>query len=91
MTKGSPKPYHKLYHFDAPAVYKICVHGSLDPQWSERLEGMSISIMESADLHSVTTLEGNLLDQAALSGVLNTLYDLHLPVLSVERVSSDLE
>ena len=87
MTKRSPKPYH----FDAPAVYKICVQGSLEPKWSERLEGMAISVMESADASPVTTLEGNLLDQAALSGVLNTLYDLHLPVLSVERVSSDLE
>ena len=35
---------------------------------------------------SVTTLLGELADQAALAGVLNTLYELHLPVLSVERL-----
>jgi hypothetical protein len=31
----------------------------------------------------VTTLKGELGDQAALAGVLNTLYELHLTVLSV--------
>jgi hypothetical protein len=34
----------------------------------------------------VSTLEGELRDQAALTGVLNSLYELHLPVLSVERI-----
>ena len=32
-------------------------------------------------------LLGELADQAALAGVLNTLYELHLPVISVERLS----
>jgi hypothetical protein len=32
----------------------------------------------------VTTLSGRLLDQAALCGILNTLYDMRLPLLSVE-------
>ena len=32
----------------------------------------------------MTILIGHLKDQAALSGVLNALYDLHLPVISVE-------
>ena len=34
----------------------------------------------------MTTLVGELADQAALAGVLNTLFELHLPVLSVERL-----
>jgi hypothetical protein len=36
---------------------------------------------------AVTTLEGELLDQAALAGVLNTLYELHMPVLEVKCLS----
>jgi hypothetical protein len=36
----------------------------------------------------VTTLLGELSDQAALAGVLNTLYELHLPVLAVQRLSA---
>jgi hypothetical protein len=31
-------------------------------------------------------LEGELSDQAALAGVLNTLYELHLTLLSVNRL-----
>jgi hypothetical protein len=37
----------------------------------------------------VTTLTGRLRDQAELSGVLNGLYELHLPILSVEFLSED--
>ena len=33
-----------------------------------------------------TTLDGELSDQAALAGVLNTIYELHLPLLSVKRL-----
>jgi hypothetical protein len=36
----------------------------------------------------VATRFGELLEEAALTGVLNTRYELHLPVLSVERVSA---
>jgi len=36
--------------------------------------------------HPITTLEGELSDQAALAGVLNILYELHLSVISVKRL-----
>jgi len=39
--------------------------------------------------HKVTTLCGELGDQAALVGVLNTLYELHLTVISVKRLEND--
>jgi hypothetical protein len=70
-------------HFDQPAAYQIKVQGKVDPDWSDRLAGMMIRLtLEEAHL-PVTTLEGELSDQAALAGVLNTLYELHLSVLSV--------
>jgi hypothetical protein len=37
----------------------------------------------------VTTLIGRLRDQAELSGVLNSLYDLHLSILKVEMVNGE--
>jgi hypothetical protein len=37
----------------------------------------------------VATLVGRLKDQAELSGVLNTLYEMHLPLLSVEILSDE--
>ena len=36
---------------------------------------------------TTSVLLGELVDQAALAGVFNTLYELHLPVISVERLS----
>ncbi len=70
--------------FDGPAIYRICVRGKIRASWSDRLEGMSVSVVEADRGVPVTTLLGKLSDQASLTGVLNTLYELHLPVVSVE-------
>ena len=77
-------PTRKYIQFDQPAMYKIIVQGRIDQTWSYRLEGMTIC--ETMDQTGSTTLEGELGDQAALAGVLNTLYELHLTVLSVKRL-----
>ena len=72
--------------FDRPATYQIVVEGRIDPDWSDRMEGMTIcQAMADAGV-PVTTLEGELSDQAALAGVLNTIYELHLAVLTVKRL-----
>ena len=72
--------------FDLPATYQICVQGRIDPNWSDRFEGMSISQANEAAGSPFTTLEGELQDQVALAGILNTLYELHLPVYLVMRL-----
>ena len=73
--------------YDRPGTYHICVQGAIDPSWSDRLEGMKIHPSAAEGDARVTTLEGELSDQAALAGVLNTLYELHLPVLMVMRLA----
>ncbi len=55
--------------FDTPAVYHIQIEGKLDPAWSSRLEGMTICVAQNEHGRQVTTLSGELIDQAALSGV----------------------
>jgi hypothetical protein len=71
-----------------PATYRICVQGSLDAGYSDRLGGLTIIPADPADEAPVTTLMGLLIDQADLLGVLNTLYSmLRLPILLVECVS----
>ena len=74
--------------FDGPATYRIGVEGRVPARWCDRLEGMTITERLPEAEPPVTTLLGELSDQAALVGVLNTLYGLHLPVLSVERLST---
>lgn len=72
-----------------PAVYTILVVGELDEKWSGRLGGMTISKSQVADHQWVTKLTGRLADQAALYGVLSTLYDMHFPLLSAECSDCD--
>jgi len=69
-----------------PSVYQIKVRGHIASDWSARLEGMQITESQATDGATTTTLVGSLADQAALSGILNTLYELHLPVISVTRL-----
>ena len=69
---------------DTPATYRICVQGILDERWSDRLGGVTITTTRQTSEAPVTTLSGWLVDQAAVLGVLNTLHDLRLPLLSVQ-------
>ena len=64
---------------DKPANYRITVQGELPERWLDRLGGLKIALASPEE----TILEGWLPDQAALSGVLDTLYTLHLPIVEV--------
>ena len=74
--------------FDSPGTYRIDVLGRVPARWCDRLEGMAITECSAEAKPPVTTLVGELADQAALAGVLNTLFELHLSVVSVERLSA---
>ena len=51
--------------------------------------GMTITYGNGEREKPVTTLVGSLADRSALLGVLNTLHDLNLTLLSVEVVDND--
>ena len=70
--------------FEKPGKYRIEAEGRLDEHWSDRLAGMRITTSGSEGETPLTRLVGHLRDQAQLSGVLNSLYELHLPILLVE-------
>ncbi len=71
---------------DEPVSYKIQVQGHLSQTWADYLGGMAVSTSSEGE-RTVTTLSGQAVDQAALMGLLNSLYDLGLPLLSVENQS----
>ena len=72
-----------------PATYQIRVIGQIDKNWSNRLGGLTITSILSDDHQVITSLNGNLIDQAALFGVLMALYDSRLPLVSVEFLGED--
>jgi hypothetical protein len=64
-----------------PTIYEIRLEGQLDPRWSEWLEGMTITPLETGE----TQLTGVVVDQAALHGLLNRIRDLNLKLVSVKE------
>ena len=72
---------------DAPSLYRICVRGDLDESWSSQMQGLTIDKSLDTDDQLNTTLTGSFLDQAALLGTLNSLYNLCMPLVSVEFLS----
>ena len=83
-TNGSKKltPYNS-------ASYRISIQGSLPQSWYDRVNGMVVSTDHDSGQHPVTVLTGQLMDQAALFGVLSIVYMLILPLLSAEYTSSE--
>jgi hypothetical protein len=89
LTRKGSKLMGKSLHldhvkFEGPATYRIIVRGFLDERMSDRLAGMRITSESRGAQKPVSYLVGRLRDQAELSGVLNTLYNMHLSILSVE-------
>lgn len=74
----------KQLRFENPARYRIRVKGALDEQYSDCLGDLTIAISKGADGVPVTILAGQVRDQCELMGILNNLYELHLPLYSVE-------
>ena len=59
----------------------------LDKNWSDYCAGMKMEHDVMLNQYSVTFLTGLLVDQSALIGVINTLYDLvGCPLIAVELV-----
>ena len=69
--------------FNKPAIYSIKVQGELGDEWASRLGGMQINVKRKKGKETISILTGRLSDQSALSGVMNTLYELHLTIISV--------
>jgi hypothetical protein len=67
---------------------RIRIKGKLDESWSARLGALSVTTLASSELVE-TVLEGDVPDQAALMGVLNTLGDLNLAVISLDTMERD--
>jgi hypothetical protein len=65
--------------------YEITVRGHLDRNWSEWFNGMVIRNLPSGE----AVLSGQVVDQAALHGLLIKIRDLGLPLVSIQNMQSD--
>jgi hypothetical protein len=63
-------------------VYQIRINGHLGGQWADWFEGLTITLEDNGD----TLLTGEVVDQAALHGILKKIRDLGMPLLSVKPI-----
>jgi hypothetical protein len=63
-------------------VYQIRIKGHLGREWTDWFAGLTITLEANGD----TLLTGQVVDQAALHGLLRTVRDLGMPLLAVNRV-----
>ena len=68
-------------------IYEIKIKGTLDERWADRFGGMAFT--HEAD--GTTTLQGMVIDQAALHGILDGIRDLGLPLVSLRQVNPERE
>jgi hypothetical protein len=62
--------------------YEIRLKGHLSGRWASRFDGMALTTLADG----TTLIAGPVADQAALHGLLGTLRDLGLPLLSVTEI-----
>ena len=66
-------------------IYQIKLKGHLNESWADWFDGLTFTY----ESDGTTTLMGEIVDQAALHGLLKKIRDLGLPLLSVNHVETD--
>lgn len=72
--------------FSGPAKYRLIIKGCIPEEKHELFGSMSVNLEQAEKSDCSTILEGELLDQAQLSGLLNTIYSLRLPLVEVQYI-----
>jgi hypothetical protein len=67
-----------------PAQYRVRVQGVIERRWVDQLARMKVAYRNVGRVNAVTVLTSDALDQAGLLGLLNQLYGLGLPLVSVQ-------
>ena len=62
-----------------PYYYELKIKGHLDPRWTQWFTGLKLTHLDG----NQTLLSGQLRDQAMLHGLLETIWDFDLPLISV--------
>lgn len=77
--RGAPDARHEGGRFE------LRVKGHLDARWADWFDGLTLT--QTRD--GTTVIRGEVADQAALHGLLQTLRDLGLPLISVTQLEAD--
>lgn len=75
--------------FSEAAVYQIKVQGHLEKSWHESFGNMTVNTKKDGANNPITELVGEIQDQAELSGILNTIYEMHLVIISINCLADN--
>ena len=84
-------PAKRGLKLETSALYEIRVQGILDSRWADRVGDAEIRVEGAPAGATVTVVTCRFIDQAALAGALNLLYDLGFPLLSVQYVTESAD
>lgn len=71
-----------------PAIYEVWIQGQLDRSWITQMYVETISVIADPDRGPVTVLTATFRDQAELRGLLDRIYNLNLPLISVRYITT---
>lgn len=74
--------------FTSMAQYRLHIQGYIDLSWSDRLGGLTITSTFDENKKPLTLLEGRVEDQSQLVGIINSIYEMHLSLISVELIKT---
>jgi hypothetical protein len=80
MTQEPP------FKFGSQSLYKMTIQGKISDSWNDQIGPLKITQEVTRSGDHKTTLLFSTKDQAELMGFLNTIYEMHLPILSLTRV-----
>jgi len=78
-----------ITEFKGPAIYRIRIKGVLDQRYAGYFGDMMISTDKKEEGKTTSKLTGSIRDQAELMGILNALYNLHLPIVSIQPLDEE--
>ena len=81
MNQQKPK-----FALEQPSVYIVQVQGVINETWLDYFDDMKMTV-EGEDGWATTTITGTVMDQSALQGLLQNLYNMGLVLLKVERIT----
>ena len=78
-----------ITEFKGSAIYCLKIRGVIDQRYAGHFGDMIISTEKKDEGQTTSKLTGKIKDQAEMMGVLNALYGLHLPIVSIQTLDEE--
>jgi hypothetical protein len=70
-------------------IYQIKINGLLDKRYRSWLNNMEQTTKWDLNGNQVTVLKGSVADQSELRGLMMKIWDLNLPLISVNKIENE--